>query len=97
MTEVFKCTLEALRDLWAVSLDDAKIMFDALKKLEDVVVFEPFGRYLDVAVRISLEEKVTFHDALYLAQAENFGSLLTSDEKQQKIAEKIGIGVEFVE
>jgi len=28
----------------AISLKDAKSMFDALKKLEDVVVFEPFER-----------------------------------------------------
>ncbi len=80
----------------AISFKDAKTMFDALKKLGDVVVFEPFERYLDVAIRISLEEKVTVYDALYLAQAKSFGSLLTSDEKQYKVAEKIGVKVEFV-
>ena len=80
-----------------VSHEDAKIMFDALKKLGDVVIFEPFERYLEDAVKISMEEKVTIYDALYLAQAGKIGYLLTSDEKQWKIAKKMGINAEFVE
>lgn len=80
----------------AISFKDAKTMFDALKKLGDIVVFEPFEKYLDGAIKILLEEKITVYDAPYLAQAKNFGSLLTSDEKQYNVAEKIGINVEFV-
>ncbi len=57
----------------AVSFDDVKIMFDALKKLEDVVVFKPFERYLNVAVKISLEDGVTIYDVLYLTQRRSFG------------------------
>ena len=80
-----------------ISDEDAKTMFNALKKLKDVVIFEPFENYLEDAVRISIEEKITIYDALYLAQAKKIGSLLTSDEKQWKIAKKIGIDAEFIE
>ncbi len=80
-----------------ISHEEAKIMFDALKKLKDVVVFEPFESYLDDALEISLEERITVYDALYLAQAKKLGNLLTSDEKQWKVAKRIGIDAEFVE
>ncbi len=80
-----------------ISDGDAKIMFDALKKLRDVVVFEPFEKYLEEAMKISIEEKITIYDALYLAQAKKLNSLLTSDEKQWKVARKMGINAEFIE
>lgn len=80
-----------------ISDEDAKTMFNALKKLKDVVIFEPFENYLEDAVRISIEEKITIYDALYLAQARKIGSLLTSDEKQWKIAKKIGINAKLIE
>ena len=79
-----------------ISHEEAKTMFNALKKLRDVVVFEPVEKYLDDAMDISMEEGVTVYDALYLAQAKEIGYLLTSDEKQWKIAKKIGIQSEFI-
>ena len=72
-------------------------MFDALKKLRDVVVFEPFEKYLDDATEISMEEGITIYDSLYLAQARELGCLLTSDRKQWEIANRMGIRSEFVE
>ena len=80
-----------------VSHEYAERMFQALKKLKDVVVFEPLESYLDSAMDISIREKITVYDALYIAQAKKLGSLLTSDGKQKEVAEKLGIGVEFVE
>ena len=80
-----------------ISDEDAKTMFNALKKLKDVVIFEPFEKYLEDAMKISIEEKITIYDALYLAQARKFSSLLTSDEKQWKVAKKMGINAEFIE
>ncbi len=80
-----------------VSYKYAKKMFDALKKLKDVVVFEPFERYLEDAVEISVENKITVYDALYLAQARMFNRFLTSDEEQWKIALEMGIDSEFIE
>jgi len=80
-----------------ISDEDAKTMFTALKKLKDVVIFEPFENYLKEAMKISIEEEITIYDALYLAQAKKFRCLLTSDEKQWKVAKKMGINVEFME
>ena len=80
-----------------VSYEDAKTMFDALKKLRDVVTFEPFEKYLEDAMKISMEERITIYDALYIAQAKKFGCLLTSDDKQWKIANKLGVRSEFIE
>jgi len=79
-----------------ISDEDAKIMFNALKKLKDEVIFEPFENYLEDAVRISTKGRITVYNALYLAQAKKIGSLLTSDEKQWKVAKKMGINAEFV-
>jgi len=64
-----------------ISSEGAETIFNALKKLKDVVVFEHFEKHLDDAIKISLEKKISVYDALYLAQAKVFGSLLTSDEK----------------
>ena len=80
-----------------VSYKEARIMFNALKKLIDVVIFEPFERYLNEAMEISMKEGVTVYNALYIAQAKALDCLLTSDEKQWKIANKIGIQSEFIE
>lgn len=81
-----------------ISSKDTKAMLNALKKLkEDVVIFEPFEGYLEGAMKISIDEKIPIYDVLYLAQAKKYGGLLTSDEKQWKIAKKIGIKAEYVE
>ena len=82
----------------AVSRKEAEMMFSALKKLrEDVILFEPFGEYLEDAFEISMNMKITFYDAVYLAQAKKHGELLTSDEKQRRAAEKIGVKVKYVD
>lgn len=80
-----------------ISYEDAEIMFNALRKLKDILVFEQFEKYLDDAVKISMKEKITVYDALYIAQAKKFNSLLTSDERQWKVARKMGIHSEFIE
>ncbi len=48
-------------------------------------------------MEIAIEKIIPVYDALYLAQAKKYGSLLTSDEKQWKVAKKIGINAEYVE
>jgi len=72
-------------------------MFKALEKLREVVIFESFENYLGNSVKIALNSGITVYDALYIAQAEKIGKLLTSDEKQKKVAEKLGIDVVFIE
>ena len=80
-----------------VSKGQANKMFKALEKLRDVVVFEPFEKYLGNAVKIAMDKKITVYDALYIAQAREMGRLITSDDKQRMIAEELGIDVIFIE
>ena len=80
-----------------ISKEQANKMFKALEKLREVVIFEPFEKYLGNAVKIAIDKNITVYDALYIAQAKEIGKLLTSDEKQRRIAEEIGIDVIFIE
>lgn len=81
----------------AVSREEAMVMLEALRKLERAIVFEPFEKYLDEAVKIAIDEEIPVYDAVYLAQARKYGALLTSDERQRDVAEKLGIRTEYVE
>ena len=82
----------------AASNKEVRLMFSALKKLkEEVVIFEPFEKYLEDAFEISMNMKITFYDAVYMAQAKKHDGLLTSDEKQRRAAEKMGIKVKYVD
>lgn len=81
----------------AISVEEAEIMFRALNETMEVVIYEPIGNYVGRAQKIAIEEKITIYDALYIAQAEKYGGILTSDGKQKDSAEKIGIKVEFVD
>lgn len=47
-----------------------------------VIIIEPENEYLNKALQISLNYGITLYDSLYLAQAQEYGELLTSDEKQ---------------
>ncbi len=80
-----------------ISREQANKMFKALEKLGEVVTFEPFEKYLENAVKIAMDRNITVYDALYIAQAKKIGKLLTSDDKQRKIAEKLGIDVIFID
>ncbi len=65
-----------------------------------VIVLERKDKYLKRALKIALDNGVTVYDAydaLYITQAEEHGETLTSDEKQAKAAESLGILVHYVE
>ena len=64
--------------------------------LPSVIIFENPMRYLGEARRIAVDEGITVYDALYIAQALKYGNLATSDEKQGKIAEKLGVEVTYL-
>jgi predicted nucleic acid-binding protein len=68
---------------------------DILSKLvrNEIIEIEPQDNYLDLAFKFALRNKITVYDSLYIVQAmKKKAELLTSDEKQAKIAEKHGIG-----
>ena len=73
-------------------------LYQSLLKLMEakVIILEPEKIYLQKALQIALNQGITFYDSLYLAQAQKYGELLTSDEKQAKIAVKLGIKVYFI-
>jgi len=80
-----------------ISREQANKMFKALEKLGEVITFEQFEKYLEDAVKIAMDNRITVYDALYITQALKVGKLLTSDNKQRKIAEELGIDVIFIE
>jgi predicted nucleic acid-binding protein len=81
----------------AVSVEEAEIMFKALNETVEVITYEPLENYISRAQKIAIEESITLYDALYMAQAEKYGRILTSDGKQKNSAEKRGIKVEFID
>lgn len=70
-------------------------LYGLVERLVDsqVIILENELKHLKRALEIALEHDVTVYDALYIAQAENYGEILTSDEKQGEIARKLGIKV----
>ena len=81
----------------SISAEEARIMFKALEVTQEVVVYETLEDYLIRAREIAMKEKITIYDSLYIAQAEKYKGLLTSDKEQRKAAEKMNIDVKFVE
>ncbi len=80
------------------SREEAEVMFGALRRLgEDVLTLEPLGRYLGRAAEVAVEEAIPVYDALYLAQAERIGVLVTSDSVQAEAARRLGIEVAYVQ
>lgn len=81
-----------------ISGREASLLHEALQKLGvDVLVLESFAGYLRGATEIAVKEKLTVYDALYIAQAQQYGHFVTSDEPQRKIAMKLGLDVVFIE
>ena len=62
-----------------------------------VIVLEPEADYVEPALRIALERGVTLYDSLYIAQAQRYGELLTSDRRQAEVAAELGARVHLVE
>ena len=82
-----------------IPIDLGLELYDALRRLvkERIILLERQELYLDEAFRISLNRGLSIYDSLYIAQALKFGELLTSDVKQAKEAEELGLRVHLVE
>lgn len=81
-----------------ISAREASLFYEALRKLgADVLVLEPFAGYLTAAIELGIKEKLSIYDALYLVQAQKYGSIVTSDEPQRTIAVNLGLEVVFIE
>ena len=78
----------------AINVANALELYKVLKMLlGDVIIIEPQEKYMDEALRIALENRITLYDALYIAQALSKGGLLTADDGQARVAEKLGVKV----
>jgi len=53
--------------------------------------------YMLRALELALEHSLPVYDMLYVAQAEKYGKLVTSDSEQAKVASKLGIETLLVE
>lgn len=62
-----------------------------------VIILEEESKYIKRALEIALGYGITIYDALYIAQAERIGELITSDEKQSRVASLMGITVHYIE
>jgi len=73
-------------------------LYDLVERLIDsqVIILENELKHLKRAIEIALEHNITVYDSLYIAQAEKYGEILTSDEKQGEVARKLGIRVHKV-
>uniref|UniRef100_A0A7J3X6D8 PIN domain-containing protein n=1 Tax=Thermofilum pendens TaxID=2269 RepID=A0A7J3X6D8_THEPE len=82
----------------AIDAGTALELCRALGRLAEtgVIVLENELKYLGRALEIALEYGLTVYDALYVAQAEKYGELLTSDEEQGRVAGSFGITVHRV-
>ncbi|AFL66347.1 type II toxin-antitoxin system VapC family toxin [Desulfurococcus amylolyticus] len=78
-----------------MSVEDAKKVIEIFKKYrEKNMVLEPEDKYIDMALDISIKHGLTVYDSLYIAQAlHNKKPLLTLDDKQRSIAERLGVRV----
>ncbi|MEO2152351.1 MAG: type II toxin-antitoxin system VapC family toxin, partial [Thermococcus sp.] len=53
-------------------------------------------KYLAGARKIAVEHRIPIYDALYIAQALKYGKLATAEDRQGKIAEKLGVDVVYL-
>lgn len=76
-----------------ISETDAVRLYGLLDSMINVnIVIEPEEDYIEEALRMALEHRITVYDAIYLALAkEKNVPLLTLDEKQAQTARKLGI------
>ena len=76
--------------------EDGEKLLSALELLVDkgVITIEENRKYLRRAFEVSVEHGIAVYDALFIAQARELNAtLVTCDEKQGKIAEKLGVSV----
>ncbi|RLE86885.1 MAG: PIN domain nuclease [Thermoprotei archaeon] len=73
-------------------------LYNLLERLtvSQAIILEDELKYVKRAIEIALKHGITVYDALYIAQAEKLGELLTSDEIQESISRELRIRVYMV-
>jgi len=78
-----------------IGFDDALKAYNILKSMigRNITLY-PEIEYIDDALKIALENRLTVYDSLYIVLARSMGgTLLTLDDEQAKVATKLGIKV----
>jgi predicted nucleic acid-binding protein len=78
-----------------LAIEDAERIIRLFKNYRSKnMILKPEDKYIDEAFKISSDENITIYDALYVAQAlNNKMPLLSLDNRQRKVAQKLGIVV----
>jgi predicted nucleic acid-binding protein len=62
-----------------------------------LLIVEPQDHYLNQALKIAVENKISIYDVLFIAQAiTKQATLVSSDREQCRVAEKLNIEVIYV-
>src|SRR5450756_1791481 len=80
--------------LGEISSEDAEML---LRKMVDITRFLGQSESVIPALRMSAENRITVYDALFIVAAlENKLGLTTSDAKQARVAEELGVAVNLI-
>ncbi len=79
----------------ATALDLHKKLINVIRA--QAIIVEPETIYLERALEISLNSGLPIYDTPYIAQAEKYGEILTSDKRQAELARSLNIKVHLVE
>lgn len=73
---------------------EGEIALELLKKSRGLVSSIGEKEFLDKALEIAIQHKITVYDALYLAAALSLNAeFITADREQARVAEKLGLRV----
>ena len=81
-----------------ISIEKAfTLLNDLLEMKKTLLIVEPQDHYLNQALKITVENKISIYDALFIAQAiTKQATLVSSDREQCRVAEKLNIEVIYV-
>jgi len=81
-----------------INIEKAFVLLDDLLKLKNtLLIVEEQDLYLNQAFRIAIENKIPIYDTLFITQAiSKQAVLITSDENQYKIAQKLNVKVLYI-
>lgn len=91
--EFYNAVWRAVNVRRVINVTDAERIIALFKTyLEKNMIIEPETKYIEGAFKIALEHNITVYDAIYIEQALKCNKpLLTLDQKQREVAEKLGV------
>jgi predicted nucleic acid-binding protein len=98
MEEVANAIWRRITLLADISIEKAfTLLSDLLEMKKTLLIVEPQDHYLNQALKIAVENKISIYDALFIAQAiTKQATLVSSDREQCRVAEKLNIEVIYV-